>query len=565
MASMKKAFSPISVGRFLSLCPMKNHTLTIGFMLVNFCAMSASGFAAPPNILFCISDDQSWEHASAYGYKAINTPNFDRVAREGILFNNAFAPSPGCSPTRAALLTGRHIWQIENAGTHASSFPKKYVTYPDLLEKSGYFIGGTGKLWGPGNYEVSGRQRNPAGPEYNRLKLTPPYMGIKNWDYAGNFEEFLKNRPSEKPFCFWYGGKEPHRKFEKGSGLKAGKNLTDVKVPAFLPDTPEVRSDILDYCVEIEWFDSHLGKMLQKLEEIGELKNTLIIVTSDNGMAFPRAKANVYEYGIHMPLAIRWGKEIKGGRTVDDIIGFVDLTATILDAAEVKHPSTKYPLAGRSIMNILESDKSGQVDASREYIVAGRERHSSSRFNSLSYPQRAIRTQQYLYIRNFKSERWPAGTPQKYESLSAVSKFKGADAVNSLPAKPINDSELGDPHGGYHDIDASPTLSFLIENREDPKIKPFFHLAVDKRPEEELYDIKADPACIHNLAEDGNHTEVAEKHWRMLASELRKTDDPRIRGSDLFESYRRYSPLRYFPIPDWAKEGDVPTPNWVQR
>ena len=544
---------------------MKIQTRTIVFIFLNLCAMSASVFAAPPNILFCISDDQSWEHTSAYGYKAINTPNFDRVAREGIIFNNAFAPSPGCSPTRASMLTGRHIWQIENAGTHASSFPAKYITFPDLLEKSGYFIGGTGKLWGPGNYDVSGRKRNPAGPAYSELTLNPPYKGINKWDYAANFEAFLKDRPSGKPFFFWYGGKEPHRSFEKGRGLKEGKKLKDVKVPAFLPDTPEVRSDILDYCVEIEWFDSHLGKMLKKLEEIGELDNTLIIVTSDNGMAFPRAKANVYEYGIHIPLAICWKNKVRGGRVVDDVIGFVDLTATILEAAEVQHPSTEYPLAGRSIMNILESNKSGLVDASREYIVAGRERHSSSRFNTLSYPQRAIRTQQYLYIRNFKPERWPAGAPQKYELKEKKTNFKGDDAVSSLPVKPISDTRLGDPHGAYHDIDRSPTLHFLVENREDPKIKPFFHLAVDKRPEEELYDIKTDPACIHNLAEDPNHKKTAKKLWKMLAAELRKTGDPRMKGSDVFESYRRYSSLRYFPIPEWAKTGDVPTPNWVER
>ncbi|MCH9022387.1 MAG: sulfatase [Planctomycetes bacterium] len=412
---------------------------------------------------------------------------------------------------------------------------------------------------------MSGRGRNPAGRAYREFTLKPPYKGINKWDYAGNFEAFLKDRPSGKPFCFWFGGKEPHRGFEKGSGLKSGKKLADVKVPAFLPDTPEVRSDILDYCVEIEWFDSHLGEMLKKLEEIGELDNTLIIVTSDNGMAFPRAKANVYEYGIHMPLAIRWKNKVAGGRVVDDLIGFVDLTATILEAAGVKHPSTEYPLAGRSIMNILESKKSGLIDASRKYILAGRERHSSSRFHSLSYPQRAIRTQQYLYIRNFKPERWPAGAPQKYNRIDKKTGFKSDEAVHSLPAKPVSGGKLGPEHGGYHDIDSCPTLDFLIAHREDPKIKPYFHMAVDKRPQEELYDIKKDPACIHNLADDPKHTQVAKRLWKTLASELRQTGDPRMNGSDIFESYRRYSGLRAFPIPDWAKSGDVPTPNWLER
>jgi N-sulfoglucosamine sulfohydrolase len=544
---------------------MNPHTHSLALAILILCSASASLSAAPPNILFCISDDQSWEHASAYGYKAISTPNFDRVADEGVLFHNAFAPSPGCSPTRASVLTGRHIWQIENAGTHGSSFPKQYVSFPVLLEQSGYVIGGTGKLWSPGNFEISGRDRNPAGPDYSDLTLKPPFKGIKNWDYAGNFNQFIDERPDDKPFCFWYGGKEPHRSFEKGSGLKAGKKLEDVKVPSFLPDTEQIRSDLLDYCVEIEWFDSHLGKMLKKLEEIGELDNTLIIVTSDNGMAFPRAKANVYEYGIHMPLAIRWGNEVKGGRKVDDIIGFVDLTATILDAAGVKHPGAPHPLAGRSIMNILKSGESGQVDPSRDYIVAGRERHSSSRFNSLSYPQRAIRTRQYLYIRNFTPKRWPAGAPRKYDRLDKESNFNGEDAVSQQPAKPIVGAKLGPAFGGFHDIDSSPSLDYLIKNRKDPKIKPFYQLAVSKRPQEELFDIKRDPGCIHNLADNPKYAKVAKKLWQKLSAELSETGDPRMAGSDIFESYRRYSKLRYFPVPGWAKEGDVPTPNWVQR
>ncbi len=532
--------------------------LSCGFLLNSLCGK-------PPNILFCISDDQSWEHASAYGYKAIQTPHFDRVANEGVLFTNAFAPSPGCSPTRASVLTGRHIWQIENAGTHASSFPRKYITFPDLLERSGYVIGGTGKLWGPGNYKVSGRDRNPAGPEFSDIKLDPPYSGINKWDYASNFDAFLDSVPEGKPFYFWYGGKEPHRSFEKGSGLKAGKKLEDVSVPSFLPDTAEIRSDLLDYCLEIEWFDSHLGKILRKLEEIGELENTLIIVTSDNGMAFPRAKANVYEYGIRMPLAIRWGDRIPGGRTVDDLVGFVDLTATILEAADVVHSSIDYPLVGRSFMDTLVSNQSGRVDTSREFILAGRERHSSSRFNSLAYPQRAIRTEDYLYIRNLKPDRWPAGAPQKYDPTPERPIFDGEDALDMEVARPIEGEVLGDPFGGYHDIDACPSLSYLVENREDPIVRPFYHLAVAKRPPEELYDIKRDPGCIHNLMGEPKYEKVAEALWVTLKTELRATGDPRMEDDEVFESYRRYSKLRYFPIPDWAKTGEVPTPNWVQR
>ena len=497
-------------------------------LIVVVVTLSATSAQAAPNILFAISDDQSYPHASAYGYKAIDTPAFDRVAREGVLFTNAFAASPGCSPCRAALLTGRHTWQIEHAGTHASSFSSKYATFPDLLETAGYHVGYTGKGWGPGNFKAGGRTRNPAGNPYSKLTTKPPFSGIRKTDYAANFKQFLSEREDDQPFCFWYGASEPHRVFEKGCGLKSGKKLEDVAVPSFLPDTPEIRSDILDYCVEIEWFDKHLGQMLELLEQAGELDNTLVIVTSDNGMAFPRAKANCYEYGIHMPLAIRWGAA-KHGRQVDDLVGFVDLTATILDAAKVEHPSKKFPLAGKSITNILKSSKSGVVDANRTAVYSARERHSSSRYGNLAYPQRCIRTADYLLIHNFRPNRWPAGTPQKFEK----------------------NGKLGPMHGGYHDIDACPSLTFLIQNRDDPKIEPFFHWSVDKRPEYELFNIRKDPGCLNNLAGKPDAAEVQKVLSMRLDSYLTSTGDPRaIDGGDIFETYKRYSHIRKFPKPE---------------
>ena len=509
-----------------------------------------------PNILFAISDDQSWVHASAYGYEAISTPAFDRVAREGVLFTQAFSPTPGCSPTRAAFLTGRHSWMIEHAGTHASSFPRKYAVWPDTLEKSGYVIGATGKLWGPGNWEISGWERNPAGPAWSSQELTPPAPGIRRTDYAANFAQFLEKRPKDRPFAFWYGASEPHRPFAPGIGAKSGKKLEDVEVPPFLPDTPEVRSDVLDYLYEIEWFDRHLGRMLDSLAKAGELDNTVVIVTSDNGMAFPRAKANVYEYGVHMPLAIMWPARMPGGRVVDDLIGFVDVTATILDVAGVAHPSREYPLAGRSFEDILLSDRQGIVDRSRDAVYVARERHSSSRFNSLSYPQRGLRTHEHLYIRNFTPERWPAGAPRKYGTGSY------ADEADVLARG------LGPMHGGYHDIDGCPTLTYLVEHHDDPAVARFLHLAVDKRPAEELYDIRRDPGCLKNLAADPDHAAVAARLRERLMGYLKETADPRVTGNgDVWETYPRYSPLRWFPTPPWALEHPerVPRQDWLEE
>jgi len=471
-----------------------------------------------PNIVLAISDDQSFPHAGAYGDTGVKTPAFDRIAREGVLFTNAFCASPGCSPSRAALLTGRHTWQLEHAGTHASEFPKKYRVYPEILEQAGYHVGYAGKGWGPGNYRISGRNRNPAGHPYGKRKTTSP-PGISDSDYAANFRDFLDAQPDGKPFCFWFGGHEPHRKYDQGAGQRAGKKLADARVPAFLPDTPEIRSDLLDYYTEIEWFDSHLGRIIALLEQRGELDNTLIFVTGDNGMPFPRAKANCYEFGIHVPLAVCWPRKVKGSRVIDDLVGFIDFAPTFLEAAGIEPAAA---MSGTSLMNVLISEKSGNVDPARTHVVSARERHSSSRHDNLAYPIRALRTSEFLYIRNFRPERWPAGHPAGFK---------------------------GDPFG-YYDIDGCPSKTFLWEHRDDSTIGPFFHMAVDKRPAEELFDIRTDPGNVRNLADVPRYLGVLKQLRRELKQTLRETGDPRIiDGGDVFETYKRYSRIRTFPGP----------------
>ena len=480
-----------------------------------------------PNILLAISDDQSFAHNSQMGAAEISTPGFDRIAKEGIWFVNAVAASPGCSPSRASLLTGRYPWQNQQAGTHASSFPMSLETYPELLQHAGYYVGYTGKPWGPGNWKISGRAQNPAGPAFDKHKAKSPGGGISNKDYASNFKSFLESRQADQPFCFWFGAHEPHRGFEAGLGTRLGKDITKVNVPSFLPDVETVRSDVLDYYVEIEHFDSHLSKMINLLEDLGELDNTLIVVTSDNGMAFPRAKANCYEYGIHVPLAIRWGDRIKPRQSFLDMVSFVDLAPTFLTVAGVVVPPE---MQGRSLVDLFDHGTQYEqaAGADAEVVFSSRERHSSSRYDNWTYPQRAMRSHQYLLIRNFKPDRWPAGDPQKYESPG----------------------QLGPEHGGYHDIDACPTLTLLVNQREEPGIESFFHLAVDHRPAWELFDIRADPSCLNNLIDQkGNHRLQTQLQNKMLRF-LKETGDPRVSGDgDIWESYKRYSPIRKFPAP----------------
>ena len=256
-------------------------------------ALAAQTPSRPPNILFCITDDQSWAPPGPNVARWIRTPGFGRLAREGVLFNNAFVATPSCGPSRASILTGQDFYRLGSASMNHTEWQARLETYPDLLKARGYRTGCTGKGWGPGNWRVNGRTEPPAGPQFDSATLTPPASGLSANDYAANFERFLKTK-GEAPFCFWAGFAEPHRVFEAGSGKRAGHDPSLSVVPAFLPDTAVVRDDLSDYAAEIEWADRQLIKLLELLTKSGELENTIIVFTSDNGMAFPRAKGNLY-------------------------------------------------------------------------------------------------------------------------------------------------------------------------------------------------------------------------------------------------------------------------------
>ena len=354
----------------------------------------------------------------------------------------------------------------------------------------------------------------------------------------------MQQRKDGQPFYFWYGATEPHRVYEKGSWKRNGKSLDQVDVPGFLPDSEEVRGDMLDYAVEIEWADSHLSKMLEYLDSIGELNNTIVIVTADNGMPFPRAKANCFEYGVHVPFAVSYPKGFPGKRRVDDPISFVDIAPTILEMAGVK-PDGMLPISGRSFMNILKSKKEGIVDQSKKYVYMGRERHSSSRWQNLGYPQRAVRNQDYLLIWNLRPERWPAGAPQMLNKKTG----------ELCPMYGIGEDGTFHPDWAFTDVDDAPSKTFLIENYKDPVIRPFFDLAFNKRPEFELYHIGNDPFCLDNLIGKQDYAEIEKELKQALLKELKRSEDPRIVGPDkeIFESYIRYSPRREYPKPGWAE------------
>lgn len=507
-----------------------------------------------PNILFAISDDQSFAHTSFAGSQFVKTPAFDRVAREGIYFTNCIAGSPGCAPSRSTIVTGRYHWQNEQSGQHASSWLKKHVPFIDLLELNGYATGRTGKGVGPFQYARSEadslwRQTDAGGIAHSNIRYEKGSEaderfaeGIGTVNYFENFKYFMENREDGTPFFFWYGAQEPHRAYEKDSWKRNGKKLEDAEVPAFLPDNDVIRGDMLDYAVEIEWFDLHLQRMLDYLEETGELENTIVIVTSDNGMPFPRAKANSFEYGIRVPLAIRYPKGFPGGRIIDKPASFVDFAPTILDLTGTS-PEGMQAITGKSLRSLLEAKDQGNEVETRQYAFAGRERHSSSRYMNWGYPQRAIRSNDYLLIWNQKPERWPAGAPQRINP-------ENTDEL--LPMYGIDENGIHHSEWAFTDIDACPAKSFIIENHQDEEIQPYFDWAHVKRPEFELYQVAEDPFCLNNLIGFQEHQSVENELKDALLAELKKTNDPRVTGPDpqVFDSYLRYSPMREFPKPE---------------
>jgi arylsulfatase A-like enzyme len=329
-------------------------------------------------------------------------------------------------------------------------------------------------------------------------------------DYSANFAEFLEKKPANQPFCFWYGGQEPHRAYQAGSGVKlGGKSIDQIdRVPAYWPDTPTVRSDMLDYAFEIEYFDQHLAKIIAAIEKAGQLDNTIIVVTADNGMPFPRSKGTTYEISNHMPLAIRWGAGIaKPGRRVDDYVSFIDFAPTFLDVAGVKEEASgMQKITGHSIVPILRdaAPVAGRVQPGRDYLLIGQERHDTGRPDDVGYPTRGIYRDGFLYLKNFEPSRWP----------------------------------MCDPITGYLNTDGGPTKTLILAQNRQGLNHWIWELNFGLRPAEELYDLKADPDCMVNVIGESRHGARREALSGQLMAELKAQGDPRTEGrGEVFDKY----------------------------
>jgi N-sulfoglucosamine sulfohydrolase len=452
-------------------------------LCLSFAAAAAAAPTAPPNILFIIADDASC-HFGAYGCSWAKTPNIDALAASGLVFDNAYVPTSKCSPCRAGLLTGRNPWQLEEAANHWPTFPPKYMAFTEVLAANGIDCGVKGKVWGPGvAVTADGAKRT---------------WGLRNSD----FKKFLESAPADRPFFYWFGSANPHRKYDADAGLAAGKKQADIdRVPAYWPDNDVVRRDMLDYATEIEAYDREVGELIATLRASGRADNTLVIVTSDHGMPFPRVKGHTYDMAHRVPLVVSWPAGIvHPGRRAEQLVSLIDLAPTFLELFGVDGVKAGMaPITGVSIADLLRDSPNRE----RPFVIVGRERNDvrcrPGTESGLGYPARGIRRGPLFYVHNFAPDRWPCGNVEL----------------------------------GLLDTDAGPTKSLIEAAGPDDR---HWQLCFGKRPADELYDLATDPDCVKNLA-----TESPEKTAALrdeLFAELRRQADPRILGKgDVFDAF----------------------------
>jgi len=518
---------------------------------------AASGFAlsAPerPNILFFFADD--WgrfariysEHERTAGLNGLlKTPHLDRLAKSGVLFRNAHVNAPSCTPCRSSLLSGQHFWRTgRGAILQGAVWDETIPTYPLLLRDAGYHLGKSYKVWSPGSpadapYGGQKHAFEQAGRAFNNFSENATELVEKGTtieaareqllaEVRGNFQAMLTAKPAGQPFAYWFGPTTTHRAWVRGSGKRLWNIEPDAlkgRLPAFLPDVPVVREDLADYLGEVQALDAAMGVLLAELERTGELSRTLIAVSGDHGApGFPHGKCNLYGFGTGVSLIVS-GPGVKGGRVVDDMVSLPDLAPTFLEAGNVKPPAV---MTGRSLWNVLQSDRQGLVDPARTWVVAGRERHVEiARPDFTPYPQRALRTLDHVLIVNFKPERWPLGNPYRLD---------GKD-------EPTFDEVAKTTFVTLPDDDAGPTKAWFVGARKSPEWSAQFDKFYGRRPMFELYDLRKDPDEMNNLAEDPAYAAVRKEMTDRLFTILRETGDPRmVEDGKYFETPPLAGPL----------------------
>ncbi len=441
--------------------------------------------SSQPNIVFIIADDLAWDDLGAYGHPHIRTPNLDRMAVNGMRFDQAFLTTSSCSPSRSSIITGQYPHNTDAEQLHWP-LPEEQVTFVEKLKAAGYWTAQAGK-WHLGDAvkdrfdEI--REGGTIGFQLSAEgKDLPPQgdgSGSENW------LSLLRDRPQDQPFFLWLAAVDPHRPYEPGI-IDQPHTSDEVVVPPYMPDVPAVREDLALYYDEISRLDSYVGLVIEELERQSVIENTIVLFISDNGRPFQRDKTTLLDGGIKTPWIVQWPAVVQPGSVSESLVSSVDIAPTFLHIAGIEPPSS---FEGRGFEAILR-DPAVEI---REDIYAEDHWHNHDDFS------RAVRTKEFKYIRNFFPE---------------------------LPNTPPADALTG------------AAFKATLELKERGELTADQMVIFNApRPEEELYDVVSDPFELVNLAANPayqNNLEAMQERMR-LAREQSGDTDPVFRTPDEFD------------------------------
>ena len=452
---------------------------------------AANGAADRPNVLFITADDMNWDSVGAFGCPVPDvTPNIDRLAGEGIRFEHAHLTIAVCQPCRESIMTGRYPHR--NGALGFEPIRQDVPTLTEQLHTTGYLTG----IFGKNSHYA------PAERFFWDVSVTPRELtaGRDPERFYTHAQEFFANaQAARKPFFLHANSADPHRPFpgsqqertriEQRNASFPGVSRTfrpdEVTVPGFLPDIPDVRKEVAQYFGAVHRCDDTVGRLLLALEESGLADNTIVLFLSDNGMALPYAKTNVYLNSTKTPLIVRWPGKI-GPASVDEqhMVSAVDIMATLLEALGVPQVEG---MDGRSFLPILL----GQTQDARDRVFTVFNKTSAKK----EFLMRCIRTAEYSYMFN----PWSDGeTVFRNESQSGLS-------MNAMKAAAENDPAIA------------------------KRVQFFLY-----RAPEEFYCVEDDPNELSDLVDEPQHAAQIKAMREALLAEMERTDDP------LVETFRTY-------------------------
>ena len=437
-----------------------------------------------PNIVLILADDLNYNSVGCFGCPVDDiTPNMDKLAEEGMKFENMHVTIAVCQPSRQSMLTG--LYPHRNGAPGFMPIEENVKTLTSVLHDSGYYNGILGKIehCQPAEQFCWDYELEAMAAENGRGRS--PYI------YGKHTAQFINKAKEEgKPFFLMANSHDPHRPFAGsedeltkffGYNTYASRHYTpdEAWVPGFLPDLPDVRKELAQYYSSCRRFDEMVGEVLKSLDEAGERENTLVICMSDNGMAFPFAKANCYLNSTKTPFIARWPEKIKANSCdAGHVVGGVDFAPTILDLLGLQD---KLETDGTSYLPLLLGKEQECMDTVFTQF------NLTSMFNP--YPMRCVQNKQYGYILNT----WSDGeTEYRNESQSGLT-------FNAMKAE------------GRHNAEVAKRADFFVH-----------------RCKEEFYDFSKDPDALNNLIDNPEYKEQVDEFRNLLREYMLKTEDPAL-------------------------------------